>query len=588
MKKAALIVVLYGLAVLMSGCQGGSRIEVLDEKSAGDSVNPFVFADNNFLPIDIHMMAQKFNDDQMPISKTVIDSITALETVYNMLLDSLLAVDAANFDLSTEPMLEKQYEEMYDDFLIRFLYDKMFVENMVVEDSLIYSTYEQMKERFISPEKYRARHIVISGYNLKSGEDSLKYKGKSDAELDVIARDIITELRQRAINGEGFDTLAVMYSYDKRSSLNGGDLGYFELSKMVEPFDSTVEHTPVGSISGVIKTKYGWHVLKVEDHSEEHYIPVDSLYEDISEYLGKQQAALEGRAFLESLLENANIQVDTAKVALDDSLLEYNDVLATIIGFDGRVDSLTYNEYRGQIGTLVKQQGFQWPLSLEIKIKAIKEFSMKYLVIAYAEENGYAELPEFKNWSDRTITKYGVATFKKKLLEDGFKPTDEELLSYYNNNIDKYRAEKPLKVQHIIFSDSSMAMHVRDVANSGADFMELVDQYYPGDPDIKQAAANLGYIGERDMPASFWRRALSTPVGEVSRPVKTEYGFHIIKVLDKAPDKEFKAVKATINKWMIDNYKRDVTHNFVDDRLGGPPKIYWNKLGDLYRKPIEP
>ncbi|MFH1699992.1 MAG: peptidylprolyl isomerase [Candidatus Zixiibacteriota bacterium] len=590
MKKAALILALCVTALIIVGCQGGKKADILSEKFPVDELRPLVFAESDFLTIDIDMLAQKFNDDQVPISKTKIDSITALETVYNMYLDSLLAVDAANFDLSTTPLLEKQYKTMYDDFLVRFLYDYHIVANVVVDDSLVYETYELMKDKFISPEKYRARHIVISGYNLKTGEDSLKYKGKSNAELDAIARDLVSELRQRALNGEGFDTLAIMYSYDDRSSKSGGDLGYFELSKMVAPFDSAVQNTPVDSISGLIKTKYGWHVIKVEDHSEEHYTPIDSLYDGILKYLKQQQAGINGQAFLDTLKANANIYFDTAAIALDDTLHEMTDALA-IVNTDGsanRVDTLTYKEYRAQIGLYLKRNGLAYPPSVPEKIEAIREFALKYEIIRYAIENGYADHPEFREWSDGTILKYGVATLKKDLLEDGYEPTEEELLAYYNDNIEKYRAEKPLKVQHIIFADSSLAIHVRDVANSGADFMELVDQYYPGDPEIKQAAANLGYIGEKDMPGAFWRRALSTKVGEVSRPVKTEYGYHIIKVLEKSPDKEFAAVKSGIRKTMQDNYKHDKIWEFVERRLGGAPKIYWDRLGDLYRKPIEP
>ncbi|MEE9441199.1 MAG: peptidylprolyl isomerase [candidate division Zixibacteria bacterium] len=590
MNKAALIFILYSLAIIMSGCQGGSKIDVSGEESPVDTTRPIIFADNNFLPIDIDMMAQRFNEDQMPMSKTVIDSVTAIETVYNLLLDSLLAVDAANFDLSTQPLLEKQYKDMYDDFLIRFFYDNHIVANVVVDDSMVYVTYEQMKERFISPEKYRARHIVISGYNLKSGEDSLKYKGKSDAELDALARDMVMELRQRAINGEGFDTLAIMYSYDERSAGIGGDLGYFELSKMVAPFDSAIQHTPVDSISGVIKTKYGWHVIKVEDHTEEHYTPVDSLYDGILEYLKKQQATINGQAFLDTLRADANIYFDTAAIAINDTLHEYSDILAIVNADDpgNRVDTITFNEYRAQIGLYMKRNGLAYPLGISDKIEAIREFVLKYVIIAYATEHGYADHPDFRKWSDGTILKYGVATLKKDLLEDGYELTEDELLRYYNDNIEKYRADRPLKVQHVIFSDSSLAIHVRDVANSGADFMELVDQYYPGDPDIKRAAANLGYIGERDMPGAFWRRALATKVGEVSRPVKTEYGYHIIKVLEKTPDKEFAAVKSGIRKMMLDNHKHDLIWEFVEGRLSEPPKIYWDRLGDLYRKPINP
>jgi len=111
--------------------------------------------------------------------------------------------------------------------------------------------------------------------------------------------------------------------------------------------------------------------------------------------------------------------------------------------------------------------------------------------------------------------------------------------------------------------------------------MEMVDKYYPGDPDIRRAAANLGEIGPNDMPESFYRAALYTPVGSISHPVKTQYGYHLIKVLDRAYSREFAQAKAEIRPILLRQHEREILRNFVTSRLGQPPKIYYGMVSQL-------
>ena len=63
--------------------------------------------------------------------------------------------------------------------------------------------------------------------------------------------------------------------------------------------------------------------------------------------------------------------------------------------------------------------------------------------------------------------------------------------------------------------------------------MKLARDYYPGEEEIRIELANLGFIGPDDVSAEFFETARVTGEGRVSRPVHTEYGYHIIKVIEK-------------------------------------------------------
>lgn len=63
--------------------------------------------------------------------------------------------------------------------------------------------------------------------------------------------------------------------------------------------------------------------------------------------------------------------------------------------------------------------------------------------------------------------------------------------------------------------------------------MEMAKKYFPGESEIKDVAYDLGFISQGEMPDEFYQAALKLKQGEVSEPVKTSWGFHLIKVIEK-------------------------------------------------------
>lgn len=99
----------------------------------------------------------------------------------------------------------------------------------------------------------KASHILILVDENASPEDTLKAYTK------------IKEIYQKAIAGEDFPKLAVEYSEDPSAKDNKGNLGYFTGFRMVYQFESAAYNTQQGKISKIIRTRYGYHIIKVED-----------------------------------------------------------------------------------------------------------------------------------------------------------------------------------------------------------------------------------------------------------------------------------------------------------------------------------
>ncbi len=120
------------------------------------------------------------------------------------------------------------------------------VENRVTEQ-LIEEAYERSKQ------EVKASHILITVAEDASPADTLRAYQKADS------------LRQLALNGASFAMLAEQYSNDPSAATNGGDLGYFTALQMVYPFENAAYHTEMGSISPPIRTRFGYHTIKVHD-----------------------------------------------------------------------------------------------------------------------------------------------------------------------------------------------------------------------------------------------------------------------------------------------------------------------------------
>lgn len=114
-----------------------------------------------------------------------------------------------------------------------------------VTEQLIKEAYDRSKE------EVGASHILLSVNPDAEPKDTLEAYTK------------IMEYRKRALAGEVFDSLAYRYSQDPSAKQNHGKLGFFTSLQMVHPFEDAAFKTPVGSISMPVRTRFGYHILKV-------------------------------------------------------------------------------------------------------------------------------------------------------------------------------------------------------------------------------------------------------------------------------------------------------------------------------------
>jgi peptidyl-prolyl cis-trans isomerase D len=172
-----------------------------------------------------------------------------------------------------------------------------FVEEVQVADTEIEDHYRLHQEDYQKPKRVRARHILfrISPEAKMTDIQPVLQKAKKVLEL--------------ARKGDKFDDLARKYSDDSTAS-KGGDLGFFTRTDMVKPFADAAFSMNKGEISDIVRTRFGLHIIKVEDIEEESTLPLAEVKETISQSLKKERAG-------EIAWERAEAFIDETR-ALDD------------------------------------------------------------------------------------------------------------------------------------------------------------------------------------------------------------------------------------------------------------------------------
>jgi peptidyl-prolyl cis-trans isomerase D len=136
-----------------------------------------------------------------------------------------------------------------------------------VTDRDITQYYQDHRDEFRQEEESCARHILVK---VRSGEGG---EGHSEEE----ARRIAQTLLERIQAGGDFAAIAKASSEDQGSAANGGDLGCFPYGRMVPEFDEALEKLEPGETSGLVRTSFGFHIIRLESRQEERTLPLEEV-----------------------------------------------------------------------------------------------------------------------------------------------------------------------------------------------------------------------------------------------------------------------------------------------------------------------
>lgn len=189
---------------------------------------------------------------------------------------------------------------------------------------------------------------------------------------------------------------------------------------------------------------------------------------------------------------------------------------------------------------------------------------------SYEKNKAKYQVPE------KRVVRYAVVDVTR--IRQGIQITDDQLKAQYQKNIQDYQVPDRVHVEHILFMTvgkpdaevEELRKRAEDVlsqAKKGGNFEDLAKKYSE-DPGTKDKGGDLGWIVKGQTVAEFEKAAFSLPKGSISDLIKTQYGFHILKIMDKetAHTKPFEEVKDSIRTPMLLN-EADKRAGDIADKL---------------------
>ncbi len=181
--------------------------------------------------------------------------------------------------------VKKNIEE---ELLIQKYLEEYFTTKILISEDDVQKAYLEDKTASV-------RHILLST------------QGKNDAEKEEIYKKM-EDVLSSAKNGEDFAELAKTYSEDLGSKDNGGLYENFGRGQMVKPFEEAAFSVPVGEISDIVETSYGYHIIQVIDRKKEKR-PLDEVRSEIEGRLRQMQQNDVYNAYIGQLKENSSFKI---------------------------------------------------------------------------------------------------------------------------------------------------------------------------------------------------------------------------------------------------------------------------------------
>jgi len=163
------------------------------------------------------------------------------------------------------------------------------------------SYYDQHRDQYRTPEQVKVSHILIK--TPLPGADG-KVDDKGVAEAQHRAEDLLKQLK----SGAKFEDLAKKYSEDPGSAKQDGSLGWIGKGQTVPEFEKVAFSLPKGQVSDLVKSSYGFHIIRVDDKQDAHVKTLDEVKNQIEPILKRQKAQQITQKEAEDLLKQARAQ----------------------------------------------------------------------------------------------------------------------------------------------------------------------------------------------------------------------------------------------------------------------------------------
>ncbi|NJM30093.1 MAG: peptidylprolyl isomerase [Rhizobiales bacterium] len=252
-----------------------------------------------------------------------------------------------------------------------------------------------------------------------------------------------------------------------------------------------------------------------------------------------------------ALLTGAALAVWVAAAAAQDASKE-DKIIATVNGHEIRISEvqMATDDIIGQLPDLPPKLRF--PFVVEYLIE-------RHMLAQLAVKEGVADTDEYK----RRLALYQAKALRDAYFFQKIRPavTDEELKAAYEEESQKLASTERVRARHILVATEKEAESIAAKLKAGEKFEDLAKQYsLDGSKDF---GGDLGYFTAPEMVAEFSKATFALKVGETTPPVKTDFGWHIIRLEDRkmGAAQPFDQVKPAIRNVLLRKKVQEVIND---------------------------
>jgi peptidyl-prolyl cis-trans isomerase SurA len=422
----------------------------------------------------------------------------------------------------------------------------------------------------------RASHILINFNNAEGIEDEAFAAARVDS--------VLAELN----SGADFAEVAMKYTDDPSGKQQGGDLGFFERRQMVKEFDEAVFNLQVGEVSDVVKTSFGYHIIKLTD--KRTYSPYEEEKENLKKIYKQTRYQAEYDALIDSLNTKFAFDIneealtaiaqaaDSAKLGTQWENFESvkNEVVVTYAGNRLTAEDLfanlsSNNEFVNRIITgdlLISGVNKIAPdLLLEEEALSLEKTNAEFAALMEDYRNG---IYIFKLQEEEVWNKINVDSLR--------------LHNFYEETKSNYVWGERVSFSEIFVRSDSAAKAIYDQLSAGADFNELAAEVTER-PGYKEKA---GLYPLTEIRSSL----LATEVnklrrnGEFTQPFQNAGGYSILRLNEKEASriKTFDEARAEVSGAFQEAESKRLDQAYLDSlKRKYAPEAYYDKLESAFR-----
>jgi peptidyl-prolyl cis-trans isomerase C len=206
-----------------------------------------------------------------------------------LIVKKLLLREASKEKIEKQKDFEERLADLREQLIIESLLKKKIAAESTQTNEDLKQYYEKNKERFKREREINTRHIL-----LKTEEEA-------------------KQVLNRLVNGEDFVELARQYSIDPNAKSTGGEIGFHPKGSLLPEYEAEAfKLNKIGQVSGIVKTQFGYHIIRLEGVRPPSYVPFDEVKDFIKQQISQEKQKEIIEKYIEDLKKSAKITINDA------------------------------------------------------------------------------------------------------------------------------------------------------------------------------------------------------------------------------------------------------------------------------------